>query len=126
MKHTIFLGCIGLFLLFTACRGDKPETAAVDVQPEIVEVENVAVTELATAREGRLVLLIPSSSVFMRGQLEGVQVVGDDNIVSIRWIRTGKVSGDNVEVLSGLGMGEKVVVPYVRGVQEGFQITVKP
>ena len=61
----------------------------------------------------------------MRGQLEGVQVVGDDDIVSVRWIRTGNISDGNVEVLSGLGKGEKVVAPYVRGVQEGFQVTVK-
>ena len=125
MKHTVLFACLSLFVLLSGCGSDKPEEATIGTGPEVAEVENISVAEVATAKDGRPVILIPFSAVFMRGQLEGVHVVGGDGIVSIRWIRTGNVSGENVEVLSGLGEGEKVVAPYDRNVQEGFQVTVK-
>ena len=125
MKHTVFVACIGLFILVSGCGSNRTETAKVAKEVRVVEVENVVEVQTSTSSDGRSILLIPSSALFMRGQLEGVQVVGDDNIVSFRWIRTGSVSGKNAEVLSGLGTGEKVIAPYVGGLQEGFQVTVK-
>ena len=125
MKHTVFLACIGLFILFTGCGGKKTKTTSAGGEPRVIEVENVVAVQTATGSDGRPVFLVPFSALFMRGQLEGVQVVGDDDIVSVRWIRTGNISDGNVEVLSGLGKGEKVVAPYVREAQEGFQVTVK-
>ncbi len=125
MKHTVLLACIGLLILFTGCGGKETETAKVGGEVRVVAVERVVTAQTVVADDGRSVLLVPSSALFMRGQLEGVQVVGDDGVVSVRWIRTGNVSGDDVEVLSGLGNGEKVVAPYVREVREGFQVTVK-
>ncbi len=125
MKHTGFVACIGLFLLLAACGGKKVETDRERKDVKVVEVEQVESVTTGTASDGRTVLLIPSSALFMRGQLEGVQVVGDEGTVSFRWIRTGNVSGEEIEVLSGLGEGEMVVAPYVRGIQEGYQVTVK-
>lgn len=125
MKHTVFVACIGLFILVSGCGGNRTETAKVAKEVRVVEVENVAEVQTSTSRDGRSVLFVPSSALFMRGQLEGVQVVGDDNIVSFRWVRAGNVLGKKVEVLSGLGKGEKVVAPYVGGLQEGFQVKVK-
>ena len=125
MKYGAFVVCINFFLLLTGCGGDKSETATVAVQPEVMEVEAIAAVKVVTASDGRPVFVIPLVSVFMRGQLEGVQVAADDGIVSIRWIRTGNISGESVEVLSGLEEGEKVVAPYDRDVREGFQVTVK-
>ncbi|UZJ37450.1 hypothetical protein [Prosthecochloris sp. SCSIO W1103] len=126
MKHTIFFACIGLFVLFTGCGGKKTESSNVGGESRTVVVESIATVQLGTAGDGRPMLLVPSGALFMRGQLEGVQVVGDDDIVSIRWIRAGKAVGDYTEVLSGLGTGEAVVVPYVKGVREGDNVTVKP
>ena len=125
MKHIAFVAGIGLFFLLAGCTGKKSETDSAKGKIKVVEVERVATVKTGMVRDGRPVFLIPASALFMRGQLEGVQVVGDEDIVSVRWIRTGNVSGDEVEVLSGLAEGEKVVAPYVRGLQEGFQVTVK-
>ncbi|MHC4608550.1 MAG: efflux RND transporter periplasmic adaptor subunit, partial [Planctomycetota bacterium] len=58
----------------------------------------------------RKVLLIPSSAVEKVGQLETVRVLGKDGRARDRHVRTGKRVGDDVEVLSGLEAGEKVVV----------------
>lgn len=56
------------------------------------------------------ILLVPQSAVRLVGQLELVDVVEEEGPVR-RAIRTGRVLGDEVEVLSGLRQGEKVVVP---------------
>lgn len=125
MKHTVFVACVGLFILIAGCGGSRTETGNDRGEVRVVEVENVAAVRTSTSGDGRSILLVPSSALFMRGQLEGVQVVDDEGIVSVRWVRTGNVSGEDVEVLSGLGKGERVVAPYVGGNEEGFQIKVK-
>ncbi|MCG8343234.1 MAG: hypothetical protein MI684_10405 [Chlorobiales bacterium] len=126
MKHTVlFLVCIGFFILFVGCGGKKTETDTVEEEIKVVEVEHVAVVTTGRANDGRPVYLIPFTALFMRGQLEGVQVVGDEGIVSVRWIRTGNISDGSVEVLSGLGEGERVIAPYVMGLREGAKVTVK-
>jgi membrane fusion protein, multidrug efflux system len=54
-------------------------------------------------------LLIPATAVTRTGQLESVRVLTDGE-PRLRHIRSGKIYGDQVEVLSGLQEGEKVVV----------------
>lgn len=54
-------------------------------------------------------LLIPAAAVARSGQLESVRVLTQDG-PRTRNVRTGKTYGDQVEVLSGLQEGEKVVV----------------
>lgn len=63
--------------------------------------------ELACQGEQQVVL-IPASAVVHYGQLEAVKVA-DGKLVHIRHIRTGKRYGEQVEVLSGLKPGEKIV-----------------
>jgi RND family efflux transporter MFP subunit len=60
------------------------------------------------------VLVIPRQTVRNIGQLELVEVA-DNHQVTRRAIRTGRALGDDVEVLSGLREGEKVVVSAVSG-----------
>jgi RND family efflux transporter MFP subunit len=56
----------------------------------------------------RQVLLIPGAAVRNIGQLETVQVAAPDG-VKIRQVKTGKRYGPDVEILSGLQAGEKIV-----------------
>jgi RND family efflux transporter MFP subunit len=53
-------------------------------------------------------LLIPASAVFRSGQLEMVRVL-EGGEAQVRHIRTGKISGDRIEVLSGLREGERIL-----------------
>ena len=57
----------------------------------------------------RQAIVVPQSSLLRRGQLDGVYVVGNDGIVGLRYITLGKPSADGVEVLSGLGNGDRIV-----------------
>ena len=61
------------------------------------------------ARGERETMLVPQNAMIHRGQLDGVYVVGKDNIASLRYVTPGKPSGNQVEVLSGLENGERIV-----------------
>lgn len=54
-------------------------------------------------------ILIPQTALLHRGQLDAVYVVGKDEIASLRYVTLGKPSGSDIEVLSGLENGERVV-----------------
>ncbi|MFQ5605988.1 MAG: efflux RND transporter periplasmic adaptor subunit [bacterium] len=69
-------------------------------------------------------ILIPQTAVFRRGQLQGVHVVGSDNKVRLRWIRTGVKTGYHIEVLSGLNTGEKVVIENRQPLLDGQLVEV--
>jgi RND family efflux transporter MFP subunit len=60
-------------------------------------------------RGQRAALLIPRSSAFQRGQLEGVYVVDRDGIATLRYVTLGAAVNSQIEVLSGLQEGEKLV-----------------
>jgi multidrug efflux pump subunit AcrA (membrane-fusion protein) len=67
-------------------------------------------------------ILIPQKAVAYRGQLAGVFVVDDAGVARLRLIKTGKTYGENVEALSGLNDGERVVVDGVADVKDGASI----
>jgi RND family efflux transporter MFP subunit len=52
---------------------------------------------------------IPKSAVLSRGQLQAVYVVGGDQRAGLRFVTLGAASGDQVEVLSGLQSGDRIV-----------------
>jgi RND family efflux transporter MFP subunit len=61
------------------------------------------------SRGERLSLLIPRTAVVERGQLQGIYVLDQNKIASLRYITLGKASGAQVEVLAGLQAGETVI-----------------
>ncbi len=54
-------------------------------------------------------LAVPDSAVVYEGNAARVWVAGDDGTLALRQIQPGRHSGGDVEVLSGLSPGEKVV-----------------
>jgi RND family efflux transporter MFP subunit len=56
------------------------------------------------------VVTIPSSAIINRDELTGIYTISNNNTALLRWIRTGKKIGDNVEVLSGLSGNEKFIL----------------
>jgi membrane fusion protein, multidrug efflux system len=61
------------------------------------------------SRGQRQALLIPRSAVVERGQLQGIYVLDQNKVASLRYITLGKPSGAEVEVLAGLQNGERLV-----------------
>ena len=63
---------------------------------------------------------MPASAVRSIGQLEMVQVVSDEKagsgrIAHRRFVRTGEIFGDRIEILSGLEAGEQVLAVFADG-----------
>jgi multidrug efflux pump subunit AcrA (membrane-fusion protein) len=67
-------------------------------------------------------ILIPRKAVAQRGQLAGVFVVDDAGVVRLRLIKIGKTYGENVEALSGLNVGERIVADGVADVKDGVKV----
>jgi multidrug efflux pump subunit AcrA (membrane-fusion protein) len=70
----------------------------------------------------RQAIRIAREAIVERGQLQGVYVVGPDNIARFRLVRTGAASHGAVEVLSGLTGGELVVLADTDRVSDGARI----
>jgi cobalt-zinc-cadmium efflux system membrane fusion protein len=59
--------------------------------------------------EGNSSLSVPRESVIYDGNSARVWVVRDDKSVEPRAIKTGLSNGQNIQVLDGLSVGEKVI-----------------
>jgi multidrug efflux pump subunit AcrA (membrane-fusion protein) len=67
-------------------------------------------------------MLVPRKAVVERGQLAGVFVVDDASVARLRLVKTGKSYGENVEALSGLSDGERIVVDGVANLKDGVKL----
>lgn len=67
-------------------------------------------------------LLVPSSMVVERGQLKGVWTVSQANQALLRWVRLGKSFDNQIEVLSGLSEGNKLIVSAEGRLFDGAQL----
>jgi multidrug efflux pump subunit AcrA (membrane-fusion protein) len=65
---------------------------------------------------------VAREAIVERGQLQGVYVVGQDNVARFRLVRTGQEHKGAVEILSGLSGGEQVVLAGVEKVTDGARI----
>lgn len=67
-------------------------------------------------------ITVPKSAIVQKGELTGVYAVDSANIVSYRLIRTGRIYGDTIEVLSGLSDGDKIITVGTEKAVDGAKI----
>jgi len=70
------------------------------------------------------ILLIPSTAVIYSGQLTGIYIVDDQHTARFRLIRTGRVFGKSLEVLSGLKEGDRYVTVPPPTLSNGARVEV--
>jgi RND family efflux transporter MFP subunit len=58
----------------------------------------------------RSAMLVPVHAIVRQGDLTGVHVLEGDQ-ATLRWVRLGHATDDDVEVLAGIRAGERIVVP---------------
>lgn len=83
----------------------------------LVKIELPADSQLRSGLFGRAnflrgereALLIPRTSIIGRGNLQGIYVLGANQIAELRYVTLGQTEGQAVEVLSGLQTGEEFV-----------------
>jgi multidrug efflux pump subunit AcrA (membrane-fusion protein) len=65
---------------------------------------------------------IPESAVVRRGQLTGVFIVDEKDTARFRLIRIGRAYGDQIEVISGLKDGTRLVAAYLPELTNGSAV----
>jgi RND family efflux transporter MFP subunit len=70
-------------------------------------------------------LRVLASAVVQRGQLELVFLVVDGR-AQLRIVKTGKRTGNEVELVSGVEAGEQIVTEGSAGLADGQPVTLKP
>ena len=70
-------------------------------------------------------IMVPKDAIVRRGQLEGVFVVIDNNLVVYRLVRTGRAFNEMTEVVSGLNEGDRVITAGVDNAVDGGVIIIK-
>jgi len=78
------------------------------------------------ARGERSALLIPRTAIIERGQLQGVYVIDSEQIAGLHYVTLGRTSGQQVEVLSGLEGGEKIIAAPADRELGGKRIVARP
>jgi len=68
-------------------------------------------------------LVLPKTAVVERGQLTGVFVVGPDTQAHLRYVKVGRSLDGDVEVLSGVNAGERVLADAAKGV-DGAKVEI--
>jgi multidrug efflux system membrane fusion protein len=68
------------------------------------------------------VLKVPQRAIMQRGQLVSVFVVDSSSILQLRLIKTGKPYGDQIEIISGINNGDRIVVEGLERVKEGDRV----
>ena len=74
---------------------------------------------LGTSSKG---MLVPTKAIVERGALTSVWVVDKDKLIRMRLVKTGKTSGDKVEILSGLSDNERIIVTGGDKASEGSKV----
>ena len=74
----------------------------------------------------RKALSVPRAAVVERGELEGVYVVDARGIAGYRLVKTGKTSGDRIEILSGVSDGEQVATSLLNRLSDGVRVVEAP
>jgi RND family efflux transporter MFP subunit len=77
-------------------------------------------------------LLIPTTALIQRGQLQGVYVVetaGEKSIAPsiamMRWVKTGKTQDGQVEIVSGLKAGDRIVTSNIAQLSDGQAVATR-
>ena len=68
---------------------------------------------------------VPQSAIVEKGQLKGIYTVSSSNTAVLRWVKTGKTIGDEVEILSGLDAKEPYIVSAQGKLYNGAKVSVK-
>lgn len=106
----------------TGCRGKEPAHRGNGPIQEPAVVERIVSVENRINASGASELLVPEASVFHRGALAGVWVVGSDGSLTIRWINSGRTGNGYMIILGGLDAGERIVGRAGIQLEEGMVV----
>ncbi len=105
-----------------------PMTHTITVKARLNDLDSLAAGFTATAElpgEMTIMTLAPRSAIYSTGGLQLVTVVDSDGIARTRAVTSGRLRGEEIEVISGLAVGDVVVLYRVGPIAEGTRIERK-
>ncbi len=75
--------------------------------------------------DARVRMTVPATAVVRRGQLESVMAIDNQGIARLRLVRTGETDGGQVEILSGVKAGDRVVASSPGSIPDGTPVRVQ-
>jgi RND family efflux transporter MFP subunit len=72
-------------------------------------------------------ILIPASALIQRGQLQGVYIVdttGPQSTAVLRWVKTGEQRDGQIEIVSGLLNGDRIITDNIAPLSDGQPISI--
>jgi len=79
---------------------------------------------LVSAADRNEQIRIPSQAMTVRGGIPGVFVLGEKSLARFRMVRVGKTVNGQIEVVSGLRGGEKLLVGDLTALYDGTPIKI--
>ena len=76
-------------------------------------------------RTASTAILIPTEAIVNKGQLTGIYTVSQSNTALLRWLRLGRINGDQIEVLSGLNSDESYIISAEGKLYNGVKISIQ-
>jgi multidrug efflux pump subunit AcrA (membrane-fusion protein) len=73
-------------------------------------------------------LFVPTTVLIQRGQLQGVYVVesmDDKAIAVLRWVKTGKTQNEQIEIVSGLKTGDRIITSNIGQLSDGQPVALR-
>jgi multidrug efflux pump subunit AcrA (membrane-fusion protein) len=73
-------------------------------------------------------ILIPANALIQRGQLQGVYVVettGSQSTAVLRWVKIGQQQNGQVEIVSGLMTGDRIITSNMGQLSDGQPIAIR-
>lgn len=77
--------------------------------PSNVNLRSGLYGHMKIAQGAKRAIVIPRRAVLEHGQIQIVYAVGEDHIATLRYVTLGMERAEGVEVLSGLGAGDRIV-----------------
>jgi RND family efflux transporter MFP subunit len=87
--------------------------ARIDLPPNAAELSPGMYVKVGLVIGDTERLLVPRSSLVERSEVTAVYVIDAQNRTELRYVRTGHLFGDRIEILSGLSPGERVATDPV-------------
>ncbi|OIP71571.1 MAG: efflux transporter periplasmic adaptor subunit [Oscillatoriales cyanobacterium CG2_30_44_21] len=73
-------------------------------------------------------LFVPNTALIQRGQLQGVYVVesvDEKAIAVLRWVKTGKTQNEQIEIVSGLKTGDRIITSNIGQLSDGQPVALR-
>jgi RND family efflux transporter MFP subunit len=80
--------------------------------------------ESATTSDSRSIF-IDKSALIQKGQLHGIYTVSQNNTAILRWVKLGRSTANQVEIISGLTNGESYILSSEGKIYNGVPVTIK-